>query len=111
MDHHLCHRPYLRHDLVGHHVVDAAVIVVLRGRTPQSKVGLRLALQILACENPGGSHLCGIVVLQYLRHLLLVVALGGILRPECRGHRRHRLLVEVHAVVLRIGTCQRTDHK
>ena len=66
LQHHSCHRPYLGHNLVCHHIVDAAVIVVLRAAAPDAQVGECLALQELGSEDAGSCYLCGIVVLQYL---------------------------------------------
>ena len=103
LQHHACHRPYLGHNLVRHHIVDAAVIVVLRATAPNAEVGECLALQELGSEDAGSGNLCGIVVLQDFAHLLVIIALCHSSSTECGSHGGNGLLVIVHAVILRMN--------
>ena len=103
LQHHACHRPDLGHNLVCHHIVDAAVIVVLRATAPNAEVGECLALQELGSEDAGSGNLCGIVVLQDFARLLVIIALSHSSSTECGSHGGNDLLVVVHAVILRMN--------
>src|SRR5574344_373697 len=103
LQHHASHRPYLGHNLVCHHIVDAAVIVVLRTAAPDAEVGECLALQELGGEDTGSGNLSGIVVLQDFAHLLVIITLCHSSSTECGSHGCNGLLVIVHAVILRMN--------
>ena len=103
-EHHLGHYPGLRDDLPGDHVVDAAVIVVLRAAAPDAELGQGLAFQEFRREDSGSGDLCGGIVLEDVVHLLPVITLGDRLSAEGGGHRSHGACVDVHAVILGVDT-------
>ena len=98
--HLLCHHPDFRYDLVGHHVVDTAVIVVFRAATPDTEVRECFVFQKFGRENSGCRHLRRRIVLQDVIDLLTVVAFSHDLRTERGCHCRHGTRIVVHAVIL-----------
>ena len=100
LQHHLGHHPDLRYDFPGNHVVDAAIIVVLRAAAPDAEFGQGLVFKEFRREDAGGGDLCGRIVLENVIHLFTVIAFGDRLRTEGGGHRRHGACVVVHAVIL-----------
>ena len=109
--HHACHRPYLRHDFVAHHVVDTAVIVVLCATVPDAQLRHCLALQELGGVDTGTRHFCSIIVLQDVLHLHIIVGFCHGFRSVGSSHSSHSLLVIVHAVVLCVSLHQYTDYQ
>ena len=91
---------------MGHHVVDAAVVIVFGAAAPDAEVGHGFTFQKLRGEYPGCGHLGGLVMFQDGGHLLVIITLGHGFCGKGGGHRRHGFLVVVHAVILRAdGYC------
>ena len=112
MEHLLRHHPYLGHDFLRHHPVDAPVVVVFRTAVPDAEVAQGFMLQELGREYPGGSDLRCRVVLEDVIDLLPVVPFGDRFRTEGSHHRRNGTGVVVHAVILgvnRLAECDRGD--
>ena len=88
--HLLCHHPDFRYDLIGHHVVDAAVIIILCAAAPDTEVREGFVFQKFGREDSGCRHLRRRIVLQNVIDLLTVVAFS----------HDHGTCVIVHAVIL-----------
>ena len=101
-EHQFRHHPYLRHDFLRDHAVNAAVVVIFCTAIPDTEVGKGFMLQELGGKNPRRSHFRRIVVLENVIDLLPVIAFRHGFRTESGSHCRHRACVVVHAVILRV---------
>jgi len=98
--HQFRHHPYLRHDFLRDHAVNAAVVVILRTAVPDAEVGKGFMFQELGRKNPCRGHFRRIVVLENVIDLLPVIAFRHGFRTESGSHCRHGTRIVVHAVIL-----------
>ena len=99
-EHHPRYGPHFRHDPGSNHIVDPAVVHVLRRALPDAEIRQGPAFQILGREDAGGRSLRAPVVLKDGLNLFAIESLPCSTGSVGGLHGRRRLQVNINAVIL-----------